>query len=143
MRSLILPATTALILTGCQPFMLQGYVSPRVVGRVTDAETGAPLAQASVRRVTGREVHSNFPPKGGELLLDRDETRTDSEGRFRLRSERVALGFSAPLSARLVVRAARYDSLRAEFGSTNITFPDPKGPPVLNTGDLRMHRTRP
>ena len=66
----------ALLLAGCEmPVALDEPIDVRVVGRVTDAETGAPLDSTSVTIESGfifvdREVHA--------------ATRTSADGRYEL-----------------------------------------------------------
>lgn len=146
MRRMLFLAGFAVLLTGCQSFVAQGYVSPRVTGRVLDAATLAPLAQVSIRRMNNGEErgsYSNLPQHGGELIMARDIVRTRSDGRFTLAAEEIALGVVSPMTVRLELQCARYHTLVTNFPASLVTSPAPKGPPVLNAGDILMQRAAP
>lgn len=146
MRTTISLAGLAMLLAGCESFVAQGYVSPRVTGRVLDAATRAPLAQVSVRRLTssdGRGTYSNLPQRGGEMLMNQDTVRTGRDGRFTLAPESVALSVASTLAVQLELQRAHYQTLATNLPASLVRFPTNRGAPVLNAGDLLMLRTAP
>jgi hypothetical protein len=72
----------AVLASGCVPLPVQ--LTPAVQGRVLDAETGAPVAQAVVVVRFDVRRDERLPERD---LLGHSEVLTDAEGRFRLSPE--------------------------------------------------------
>ena len=150
MRNLkpLLPAIfgAILLLCGCQSFRMQDYVSPRITGVVLDAETGDPVPNVTVRKVSGdQSLQPESPPKGGEQMLSGDQVQTDKDGRFAMAARKDVLTFSSgsAFAVRLQFQHSRYESFRTNYSGKGITVAGPKRPPELNTGEILLRRLAP
>jgi len=127
-------------LAGCQS--PSQYVSPRVEGRVLDAETRETLGDVWVQRATDTPVLRPLdPPKGATALKSPLTVRSGADGTFALASRReldflpnarwysITLSFEHP---RYLRRAETYTLAQ----STNT----PSGEPLVETGDVLMER---
>lgn len=89
MLSALLWVPLALCLAGCQTNSPSQYVSPRVTGRVLDAQTHQPVADVQVSRVSANEdLRALDVPKGGQAMETAPAVRTGADGTFVLDSER-------------------------------------------------------
>lgn len=125
--------------TGCQTSSPSQYISPRITGRVVDAQTQKPIAGVQVRRLAPEALDGVEVIKGGQILDRLPAVRTDGEGSFVLVSERnlalfqhlgwysVSLAFSHP----------NYIPLSTEFTLANATN-TPTGEPLVQAGDIRL-----
>ena len=140
----IIPAMVSLIALhcGCHSFHVQDYVSPRVTGRVLDAETRSPVPNVTVQKVTGdQSAQSGFPPKGGEQMLASGQVHTDKDGLFEMAAEKDVLTFSGGVYlVRLQFQHSNYETLRTNYSGKHITDAGPKSPPELNAGEILMKR---
>jgi hypothetical protein len=146
MRKIFVLAGLAMLLVGCESFVAQGYVSPRVTGRVLNAATREPLWNASVRRLSNTDNlgnYSSMPPRGGEMLMATGVARTDRNGNFTLAAEQVALGVVSIISMEFEFRCAGYQTLITNFPSSLITNTVSKGPPTIHAGDILLERAKP
>ena len=76
-----------LLLAGCQSQSDSQYVSPRVTGRVLDAQTHQPVPDVRVRRVSANEsLRELDAPKGGQMMEQAPAARTGADGAFVLDS---------------------------------------------------------
>lgn len=141
MRKILVLAGCALVLVGCESFVAQGYVSPRVEGRVLDAVTREPLRNVSVRRLTNTDNLGNYsymPPRGGEMMLASGAARTDRSGKFKLAAEQVALGVVSIISMEFEFRCSGYQTLITNFPSSLLTNSAAKGPPTIFAGEIAL-----
>ena len=138
---------TVALLAGCasSPVLTTEYISPRVTGRVLDAETHQPIANARVRKILNpnqvMDATVDQAPKGGQALQNMQAvgTRTDREGRFMLSSQRdmsivrhggwseVTLALSRDGYAKLTTN---YTLMQANLS--------PDGQPEVNAGDILL-----
>ena len=82
-----------LFLAGCQSNSPSHYVSPRVTGRVLDAQTHQPIPDVQVRRISANEsLRELDTPKGGQMMEKAPVVRTGPDGAFALDSV-TALAF--------------------------------------------------
>jgi hypothetical protein len=111
-----------LTLTSCKVGPLGPYTSPRVIGQVCAADSGDPLADASVSR-NRIEKPSMEKPKGGELLMQKLPVMTDHDGRFSLDSERVlsVVRGSGWNEVRLTFEKIGFERLRTNFPASLAT----------------------
>jgi hypothetical protein len=144
LKSILIAALLLPVLPmGCHSFRVQDYVSPRITGRVLDADSRAPVPNVIVRRFySDRNGPSTFPPKGGERMLERDEVRTDPNGQFKMADEKNALTFGggSAYSVRLLFQHSRYESVRTNYFGASITEAGPNRPPELNAGEIFLQR---
>ncbi len=125
--------------TGCQSSSPSQYISPRITGRVVDAQTQQPIAGVQVRRLAPEALDGVEVIKGGQILDQSPAVRTDDDGSFVLASERnlalfqrlgwysVSLAFSHP----------NYTRLTTEFTLVNATN-TPAGEPLVQAGEIRL-----
>jgi hypothetical protein len=137
----LLLATATLV--GCKSGRFSEYVSPRVTGRVLDADTRQPLADARVRRaLPDRPPDMDGRAHGGQLLERTPAVRTDQEGRFVLESvSSVALFKGDPDAWYSVTLSFEHDGYR-RF-QTNYTLGNatnlPSGEPCVMAGDILLN----
>ncbi len=125
---------------GCQSRPLGPYSSPRVVGRVVDANTGRPLAGVQViRGKSSQEQRADWEPKGGQLLMEKAPVRTDGDGRFALPSERVltVIRGAGWNSARLTFEHPGYERFQTNLSLT-VSTNTPSAEPVVNAGKIPL-----
>ena len=143
-RVLALLLLLAMALTGCNSVRLGPYTSPHVAGRVVAAGSGQPLAGVQVRRgARSRNNGLSGVPKGGELLLEKAGTRTGSDGRFALPSERALTLFrpSGWNSLQLTFQRDGYERYETNYSILSAITNAPDGEPLLNTGDIVLGPT--
>jgi hypothetical protein len=143
MHRLIALCFAAAALAGCESMPFSPFVSPRVTGQVLAADTRQPLADVMVRSGARREDYrSAMPPKGGELLMAKAPVRTDRDGRFTLETERVLTPFrgSGWFSVQLSFQRPGYDRFRTNYSSLNLSTNSAQGAPLLNAGEILLHR---
>jgi len=131
-----------LIAAGCKSSSPTPYVSPRVTGRLLDAQTQQPVKGVKVHRlIPDQEPNVLNDVKGGQALAKAPAVRTAADGTFELASERgltpfrrggwysVSIAFEHPDYARYVTNYSLKHSI--------VT---PKGEPVVNAGDIWLER---
>jgi hypothetical protein len=75
--------------TGCGSTSPSRYISPRVEGRVLDAQTHQPIAGVRVRRLdASTEAAPGEIPRGAQALEQAPEVRTENDGSFAVASQR-------------------------------------------------------
>jgi hypothetical protein len=136
----------AVALMGCKSVLVSSYISPRVTGRVLDADTRQPISDVQVRRFnpTAQATYDEAT-KGGQRLDPARGVRTDQEGRFVLDAERdlTLLQQQVWFSVTVSFQHEGYQTLRTNFSLANLTTNAPAGPPVVNAGDILLHPTSP
>jgi hypothetical protein len=136
--SLLLLATA---LTGCKSVLVSTYISPRVTGRVVAADTRQPIANVQVKRVnTAASRNYDDPAKGGQRL-DMSGTWTDKQGTFVLDAEKdlTLIRKQVWYSVTVAFQRTGYLTLRTNFTVTQSTN-TPNGTPVVEAGDILLHR---
>ena len=109
---------------GCKSMSVTRYVSPRITGRVVDAETHQPIQGVQVRRVNSEvEYRSTQPPKGGQLMAAAPVVRTQSDGTFILDSVKDLSFLRKPgwYSVNLAFQHPGYDRLRVSYSLADAT----------------------
>ena len=127
---------------GCKSSSPAPYVSPKVTGRVLEAETQRPIKGVKVRRlIPDQEPNVANHVKGGQVMVKAPAIRTASDGTFELASERslapfqrggwysVSLAFEHPGYLRCVTNYTLRDA--------HIT---PKGEPLVQAGDIPLRK---
>jgi hypothetical protein len=132
-------------ITGCQSTGAE-YISPRVEGRVLDAQTHQPLSRVHVLRTpAGSQVYDN------PYQLHRGEQRmgaplpayTGKNGRFVIDSEKALVLFAQVnwFSIDLTFEHSGYEQFVTNYtlvSATNL----PSGEPLIRTGDILLQRTQ-
>lgn len=119
----------------------QSWTEAQVQGRVVDAVTGKPLHGASVSRVRKEPPPDSAAGQHGALQIEARPTvaMTDKEGRFVIDPVKTAYLFleSYP-TFEVVLRIQRsgYEPLQRRM--TNVTWPDRKSAPLIQTGDIAL-----
>lgn len=130
----------ALVLTGCKSSNPSQYISPRITGRVVDAQTQQPIPGVQVRRLKPNQDPGVAETiKGGQALEKTPVVRTDSDGSFVLASERN-LAFLQRLgwySVSLAFAHPNYERLTTEFTLVNATN-TPTGEPLVKAGNIHL-----
>jgi hypothetical protein len=128
----------ACALIGCKNYSVSEYVSPRVTGRVLDAQTHLPLAKVEVRRVGQATIaNGGDQPKGGQIMQEPAPILTDSQGAFVVDSQRALalfrhLGwYSITLSFDRYGYAKFVNSYTVAESTNTAT-----GEPLVQTGDV-------
>jgi hypothetical protein len=138
----LLPGILAVALAfgGCQSMSPSQYVSPRVEGRVVDAQTHQPVQGVNVRWVApGQDPDADEAPRGGQAMEQTPQVRTGRDGAFALASERDLELFRrwSWYSVTLSFEHAGYVSFRTNYTPANATT-TPKGEPLVKTGDVHL-----
>jgi hypothetical protein len=135
----------AVVAAGCENFAPphQSWTEAQVNGRVIDAQSGTPIAGATVSRVKGKELGDSYEVEKGAKQMQRQPTvaSTDREGRFVLAGEKTAYLFleSFPsYTVTLRIQARGFDTLQRYF--TNVVMGTNGMPPTVDTGDIKMLR---
>ena len=129
----------AAVLVGCGATSPSQYVSPRVTGRVLDMETGQPLKDVRVQRLTSDNLQTSTPAKGGHVMEAGPGVRTAADGKFMVKSIRFFGPFGSPgwYSVTLAFERNGYQSLVRSFTvahSTNTVA----GEPRVEAGDVLL-----
>jgi len=130
-------------MVGCEsgPILHQGYVSPRITGRVLDANTRQPIAKASVLKVNPRQAsQTDRDQKGAEWMIAPTPSLTDEQGRFTLGSQKDLTVFRHAnlYSVSVTVTHPQYVQFVTNFTLTNMKRKEEKGPLEVEAGDLLL-----
>ena len=142
---MVLPVVAACVLTGCRSSSPSQYISPRITGRVLDAQTLQPIAGVRVRRLTpNQDPGVDQAIKGGQVIENPASVRTGSDGGFILTSEKSLALFQKLgwYSVSLAFTYPNYEALTAEFTLVNATN-TPTGEPLVRAGDLHLQPKSP
>src|SRR5262249_27134435 len=142
---LVILTFAAAVLGGCKTGSADPYISPRVVGRVLDAQTSQPLARVTVHRVTPDQ-----PPRpavvrhGGEALDQTPFVRTGPDGQFALDSERDLTPFrhTGWYAVSVAFDLPGYQSKVIDYTMANATN-NANGEPIVQAGDIRLAPVKP
>jgi len=137
-RSLAL-TLAALAIVGCQSTSPSRYSSPRITGRVLDAQTQQPIPGVQVRRLTPQDPNVDQAIKGGQNLEKSPAVRTDRDGNFVLVSQKNLTLFSRLgwYSVTLSFACPDYERLTTEYTLLNATN-TPSGEPLVQAGEIRL-----
>jgi hypothetical protein len=126
-------------MAGCQSSSPSQYISPRIVGRVVDAQSQQPVAGARIRRLKPQDPNVAQVVKGGEQIDQSPAIRTGSDGSFVLVSEKSLALFQRLgwYSVSLAITHPNYESLTTEFTLVNATN-TPSGEPLVKAGDIHL-----
>ena len=143
----IVPGVLALVLAlaGCQSTSHSPYVSPRITGRVLDADTRQPLADVKVKRVDPDATPNvDSSRKGSQIIEQSRAPRTGQDGRFVLESERDLTLFRSATWYSVMISFERegYLKFQTNYSSANVTSHSPKGEPFVNAGDILLRPSR-
>jgi hypothetical protein len=125
---------------GCSSVSPSQYVSPRVTGRVVDADTHQPIQGAQVRRADSTSrARSDATSHGGAALDDSTAARTDGEGQFLIPSARVLgpFGSAGWYSVTLSFERSGYGSVVNTYTLGNSTN-TASGEPWVDAGDVLL-----
>jgi hypothetical protein len=129
---------TAAFVLGCESNRISQYVSPRITGRVVDADTQQPLRNVQVQRVFGHKRGMD-PPKGSQPLEKWNMTRTKADGEFVLESQRELTPFRHVgwYSTTLAFDLSGYESRTIEYSASDATN-QPDGEPLISAGIITL-----
>jgi hypothetical protein len=125
-------------LTGCKS--ASQYISPRVEGRVVDAQTHQPIKGVKVLRLTpGQDPDVDQAPVGDTALEQTPDIRTGRDGSFVLGSERDLELFrrSGWDSVTIAFKHPGYQTTTTNYTLVNAIIA-PGGEPLVKTGDIRL-----
>src|SRR5262249_55328226 len=130
----------ACALPACKSYSPSQYISPRVEGRVLDAQSHQPVADVQVRPLmTDERYRLQEPPKGGAVMAKTPAVRTGGDGTFVVDSERGLGLLRQPgwYAVTLTFQHAAY-----EYFTKTCTLKDstngPSGEPLIITGDILL-----
>jgi hypothetical protein len=130
----------ACVLAGCQSTSPSQYSSPRVEGRVLNAQTHQPIDGVTVRRIDpSANVATDQAPKGGQVMQQAPAVRTTRDGAFVLASERNLQLFrrSGWYSVTLSFEHYEFLSFTTNYTLANATN-TPSGEPLVKAGDILL-----
>lgn len=133
-------ALAACIVAGCQSTSPSQYISPRVEGRVLDAQSRQPIGGVMVRRLDpGAEVAPGEIPKGARAMEQALDVRTGKDGVFALASERNLQLFqrSGWYSVTISFKHAGYSLFTTNYTLANATN-TPGREPLVKAGDILL-----
>lgn len=128
----------AVLLAGCQS--VSQYVSPRIEGRVLDAQTHKPLAGAQVQRLSHNPgFRPGEPIKGGQLLMQPSAIFTRADGSFVVDSQKAFALFQGGIwySVNLSFEHAGYQPATAIYTPVDATN-TVDGVPLVKAGDILL-----
>ena len=127
-------------LTACKSSSPSQYVSPRVSGRVLDAQSNQPINGVQVRRLAS-ELNADVanPPKAGQAMEQSFAVRTGKDGTFVLDSVRNLALFRKTgwYTVSLSFAHAHYEGFVTNYTLANATHTT-KGEPLVTAGDIHL-----
>jgi hypothetical protein len=128
------------IVVGCKTNSPSHYISPKVTGRVLDAQTREPIKGVKVQRVIPNPVvNMDGTPKAGQVMEGERGTSTDADGSFVLGSKRDIELFADVGWGSVTISFSHSDYVtlvRTYPASKAVTSPD--GEPVVNVGTIAL-----
>ncbi len=118
-------------------------VSPRIEGRVLDAQSREPIKDVRVRRVNpGSRRNPSEPPKGAQLMEQSSGVATTGDGTFHLDSLKNLTPFRQPswYSVTIAFEHRRYQPLRLTYTVADATN-RVAGDPTVKAGDVLLEVT--
>jgi hypothetical protein len=135
------PLLLCLGAVGCKSGSLSCYVSPRVTGRVVDADTQQPIEGVKVQRLSANQSYllSATPPRGGQRIDQPPFVRSGSDGRFTMDSRQDLAPFGNPgwYSVSLYFEHPGYNHFSTSYTVADATN-SVSGEPVVNAGDIPL-----
>ncbi len=140
MNRFVAVALAALVIVGCKSASPSQYTSPRITGRVLDAQTQQPIPGVQVRRLKPQDLNVDQATKGGQRIEQTPIVRTGNDGTFVLVSERNLALFQRLgwYSVELALAHPMYERLTIEFTLANATN-TPAGEPLVRADDIHLH----
>jgi len=129
-----------LLVTGCHSNSPSHYISPRVTGKVLDAQTHQPVAGVKVKRVTaGENLQGIDTPRGGKDMEKNPAVRTGTDGSFVLDSERALTFFRRGgwYSVTLSFQHEDYERFVITYTLKDATL-SPGGEPLVQAKDILL-----
>lgn len=126
--------------TACKSSSPSQYVSPRLSGRVLDAQNNQPIKGVQVWRLApDQNVDVVDPPKAGQVREQSSAVRTGQDGTFVLESVRNLALFRKVGWYTMGVSFARagYERFVTNYTLANATN-TASGEPLVTTGDIRL-----
>jgi threonine dehydrogenase-like Zn-dependent dehydrogenase len=135
-----------LMLLGCSSLRgpHQAYLAPRVVGRVVDARTGAPVPNARVRHVqqtSPSAAEALSDQRGAQRLLQTTGVQTDRQGWFNLPAQKglfLLFGHGSGWFGTIVVEHPAYQTLRTNVTVNPAASTQSRRGPAVDAGDLML-----
>jgi hypothetical protein len=143
-RFLALYLAALALVAGCQSHPFSVSVSPRLTGRVLDADTRQPLAKVKIRNYDQTDDYQRaVPPKGGQRMTAKEAVWTDRDGRFTMETERVLSPFRSAgwFSVRLSFERAGYERFLTNYSYLNLGTNSSNGKEGLNAGVVLLQPT--
>lgn len=137
-----LALVVAVAAAGCKTSSPSQYVSPRVEGRVVDAQSGHPLQNVEVIRVPAyAPPRSSEPPKGATLMERPVAVHTAEDGTFALQSERALAVFRKLgwYSITISFRHPAYEKATFRYTLAEATNAI-SSEPLVKAGDVRLKK---
>lgn len=138
-NSALVLAVAALSFAGCKSRSPSQYTSPRITGRVVDAQSRQPIPGVRVRRLTPEEPNVAQSIKGAQVIETSPAVRTGADGTFELASERNLALFQRLgwYSVTISFTHPAYERLTTEFTLANATN-TPSGEPLVRADDIAL-----
>jgi hypothetical protein len=128
-------------LAGCHSVGLFDSTTPRLTGRVLNADTGQPLSGVKiVRLLPGQSPNTGSPPYGAQLLLQGRPVLSAADGSFAVSGTKYMTFLKPPgqWSARLMLQATHNDMQVTNFTAADAAVNSATNPRVMNVGDVRL-----
>jgi hypothetical protein len=116
------------------------YISPRITGRVIDAQTHRPLEDVAIRRITGQDIyHSGEQLKGAQQIQLPAPVLTSADGTFEMVSTK-ALAFFRSVGWYAVTLSFKHDGYQDLLASYSLSQATntPAGEPLVKAGDVLL-----
>lgn len=126
--------------TGCKSNSPSRYVSPRVIGRVLDAETRQPIGGVEVKRVVpDYDAGTMDQVRGGEIMARQQPLRTSADGSFNLDSEKTLSVFRqiAWFTAEISFKHRNYETCITNYTPRDAVF-QASGEGIIYAGDIHL-----
>jgi hypothetical protein len=127
-------------LVGCQTSSPSQYISPRITGRVLDAQTHQPIEGVTVKRIRpDQSPNVDQVPKGGQMMERSPAVRSGKDGIFLLDSERDLAFFRSVgwYSVDISFGHPGYRRLVKTYSLTN-AINTASGEPWVKAGDILL-----
>jgi hypothetical protein len=125
---------------GCRSTSPSPYISPRLEGRVVDAQTHQPISGVKVKRVVpNQNPDVDEAPKGGQLMEKTRAVQSGPDGTFVVDSERdlELFGGLGWVGVTFSFQHAGYATFTTNYTIVNATN-TPSGVPLVKAGDILL-----
>lgn len=141
-RMKILPLLVVAVgLAGCNSVGFFDSATPRLTGRVLDAQTGQPLGGVKIVRLTpGQSADAGSPAYGAQLMLQGRPDFSAADGTFAVAGTKYVTFIkpSGQWSVNLMFRAGHYDTLVTNFTAADDAVRSATNSRVMNVGDVLL-----